>query len=136
MIAPVRALGHGVAAGIRGSCRGSHQVVSSSGNLFDAVARTVPLRPDRPALIFNDERHSLDSLLATADRVAGGLVAAGLQPGQSVSILSDNRRILPRYASGFIEAFSDHLRQIMPISKPTPARAGDGKPAAKRRRKR
>lgn len=65
--------------------------VLSSGNLFDAVARTVPLRPDRAALVFNDECHSLDSLLATADRVAGGLVAAGLQPGQSVSILADNR---------------------------------------------
>ena len=53
-----------------------------------------------------------------------------------LAILSDNRRILPRYASGFIDAFSDHLRQIMPISRPAPARAGDAPPTAKRRRKR
>jgi len=53
-----------------------------------------------------------------------------------LAILSDNRRILPRYASGFIEAFTDHLRRIMPISRPTPTRAGAARPAAKRSRKR
>lgn len=42
-------------------------------------------------MIFGSERRSLDALLAEADRVAGGLVAGGLRPGDCVSVLSDNR---------------------------------------------
>ncbi len=62
-----------------------------SENLFDVVAQVAAARTDRDALIFGSERRSRDSLLAEADRVAGGLVADGLRPGDAVSALSDNR---------------------------------------------
>lgn len=50
-----------------------------------------------------------------------------------LAILSDNRRILPRYASGFIEAFTDYLRAIMPISRPGSTRGGVQQVKNKRR---
>lgn len=52
-----------------------------------------------------------------------------------LAILSDNRRILPRYASGFIEAFTGYLRAIMPISRPT-ASSSSASPRGARERER
>jgi long-chain acyl-CoA synthetase len=62
-----------------------------SENLFDAVATARARRPDHTGLIIGDERLPTRDLLAEADRVAGGLVASGLRPGDCVSVLSDNR---------------------------------------------
>jgi long-chain acyl-CoA synthetase len=62
-----------------------------SENLFDAIAAARPRRPDHTGLIVGDETLTTPDLLAAADRVAGGLVASGLRPGDRVAILSDNR---------------------------------------------
>lgn len=60
-------------------------------NLFDEIARAAGTRMDHTALWFGTTSHSYRSLLETADRVAGGLVGAGLRPGDGVSVLSENR---------------------------------------------
>jgi DNA-binding transcriptional LysR family regulator len=51
-----------------------------------------------------------------------------------LAIISDNRRNLPRYATEFIEGFTDFLRRIMPISGPTSRRGGGRSKTGRRKR--
>ncbi|WP_375458082.1 AMP-binding protein [uncultured Enterovirga sp.] len=58
---------------------------------FDIVARNGRARPDAPALIFEGERISHGEALARAERLAGGLAAAGVKRGDRVGLVSANR---------------------------------------------
>ena len=58
--------------------------------LPDCVALNARWRPDRPALIAGGLRLSWGELAARADRVANGLLAAGVRPGDTVATLLPN----------------------------------------------
>jgi acyl-CoA synthetase (AMP-forming)/AMP-acid ligase II len=58
--------------------------------LFDIVARNARLYPDRLAFAFEDQRITHAAYLARVERLAAGLVDAGIQPGDRIGILSQN----------------------------------------------
>jgi long-chain acyl-CoA synthetase len=57
----------------------------------DILLRSARLRGERPALITSDRSFSHEELSATVDRVAGALGGLGVEPGQRVSLYSQNR---------------------------------------------
>ncbi|MBM4363121.1 MAG: long-chain fatty acid--CoA ligase [Deltaproteobacteria bacterium] len=59
--------------------------------LADVLAPGLALRPDAPAIHFEDRVITPRELDAAANRVAAGLVALGVQPGDRVAIHVDNR---------------------------------------------
>jgi long-chain acyl-CoA synthetase len=54
--------------------------------------------PDRPALVYGDERIGYPELLDRAERLAGGLAARGIGPGEAVALRLPN-------GPGFVTAF-------------------------------
>lgn len=64
--------------------------------LPDWLARRAALHPERPALIAPDGRWSFAELHVWASRIAAGLGAGGLRPGDRVAILAHNH---PAYAA-------------------------------------
>lgn len=58
--------------------------------LFDIVERNARLYPDRLAFALDGERITHADYLARAERLAAGLVRAGIEPGDRIAILSQN----------------------------------------------
>jgi len=58
--------------------------------VFSTVARHAARRPDAPALSGAGRRWSYAQLASDAERLAGGLHEAGVAPGSTFAILSDN----------------------------------------------
>jgi acyl-CoA synthetase (AMP-forming)/AMP-acid ligase II len=56
----------------------------------DLLVRSATQHPDRDALVFPAQRTTYADLLAGARRVARGLVAAGVRPGEHVALLAPN----------------------------------------------
>lgn len=58
--------------------------------LYQVVADSAARFPERPAIIYQDRRISYRELLERVDRLAAGLVALGVQPGDKVAIWMSN----------------------------------------------
>ena len=54
--------------------------------LADLFAATARARPDHPALVFGETRHSYGEVDARSDAIAGGLIARGIGPGDVVGL--------------------------------------------------
>src|SRR3954453_19064179 len=60
----------------------------------DRVRQLAATKPDAPAFITEDHRFSWDSYNRAADRLAGALIASGLEPGDRVaSVLPDGATV-------------------------------------------
>ncbi|HVV77216.1 MAG TPA: long-chain-fatty-acid--CoA ligase [Mycobacteriales bacterium] len=57
----------------------------------DVLRRRAELHPDRPAVSFNDDARTYSDLDLRSSRVANGLAAAGVRPGDRVAVLDRNR---------------------------------------------
>ncbi len=66
--------------------------------LGELVARAAAQFPDKPAILFKDQKISYSELNARVNRVANGLAALGVKPGDRVALYIHN---LPQ----FVEAF-------------------------------
>jgi long-chain acyl-CoA synthetase len=60
------------------------------GNLVDLLMRSAARFPNREALRMDDRRWTYAEALAEVERVAGGLRALGVQPGDRVAIFAEN----------------------------------------------
>jgi long-chain acyl-CoA synthetase len=67
--------------------------------LIDDLYAHAESRGSRPALIYGEERLSYAELLDRAERLAGGLTAGGLAPGDAVALLLPNS---PAFVIGFL----------------------------------
>ena len=54
--------------------------------LADLFAATARARPDHPALVFGETRHSYGEVDARSDAIAGGLIERGIGPGDVVGL--------------------------------------------------
>jgi len=54
------------------------------------LARWATQQPDAPAIVFGDTRRTWAQLRERVQRVAAGLRAAGLQPGDRIAVLDLN----------------------------------------------
>src|SRR3954468_8152056 len=54
--------------------------------LADLFAATARARPDHPALVFGETRHSYGEVAARGDAIAGGLIGRGIGPGDVVGL--------------------------------------------------
>jgi DNA-binding transcriptional LysR family regulator len=104
---------------------------------FDAAARLAGLKPN--VVI---ESHTPHTLLALAEAGHGvavipsqlrtrrhqlrivGLTYLGKPVREKMLILWDRRRPLPRYAAAYCEMLAAHVREIFPITRPTPLKGG------------
>jgi len=102
---------------------------------FDAAARLAGLKPS----IFI-ESHTPHTLLALAEAGHGvavipsqlrtrhhkvrivGLAYLAKPVRERMLILWDRRRTLPRYASAYCEMLAAYVREVFPITRPTPVR--------------
>jgi len=64
----------------------------------DLLVRGACLNPDRDAIVFPDQRRSYKALLNGAIRVACGLLALDVKPGEHVGLMTTNS---PEYVEGF-----------------------------------
>jgi len=64
--------------------------VARQPDLVGLLSRGARLRPDRAALIFEGERRTFAQLEERADRLAGALVAGGIETGDRVGLLLHN----------------------------------------------
>lgn len=70
----------------------SDRVISSpAGDLYATLVDRVALSPDAPFLIDGSRSVSFAGLLSDVDRVAAGLAARGIGPGDRIAIALDNR---------------------------------------------
>jgi DNA-binding transcriptional LysR family regulator len=99
--------------------------------LFDAACRLAHVEPDvfvesgaPPALLALAEHgHGVAMVPSTVrinrQKLRIARVVYRRQPLQSpLVILWERRRPLPRYAEGFFEALAEHMRDVLPISRP------------------
>ena len=68
----------------------SHRVRDNE-SLADVLAAPLALRPDKPALVYEDAAYTYRQLDEIANRIANGLIAAGVRPGDRVALHIDNR---------------------------------------------
>lgn len=103
-------------------------------NTFDAACRLAGLRPTVVA-----ESRTPHTLLSLAEAGHGVAVVPSVLPThryrlriyrlthrrrplrEPLAVLWDKRRLLPRYADAFAASLADHLRSVLPISRPSPA---------------
>ena len=64
----------------------------------DLLVRGARLNPERDAIVFPDQRKSYKALLSGAIRVACGLLALNVKPGEHVGLMTTNS---PEYVEGF-----------------------------------
>lgn len=60
-------------------------------NLSEIIDRSAELRPDHPALVFENHSMSYGELLGSVNRLADAFVKAGVNKGDSVAIILGNR---------------------------------------------
>ena len=48
-----------------------------------------------------------------------GMTYRGKPLRERLAVFWDNRRPLPRYATGFCEMLTEHVREVFPISRPS-----------------
>ena len=71
-----------------GACK--CETLKAMGNLADVVRRASATSPAKPALVTTDRSLTWGEVDHEVDRVAGGLLASGLRPGDRVAILLPN----------------------------------------------
>ena len=73
--------------------------VQENESIADLLAPAIAVAPDKVAIRFEDREITYRELDASADKVASGLAALGIEPGDRVSIHVDNR---PEFISIFL----------------------------------
>jgi DNA-binding transcriptional LysR family regulator len=104
--------------------------------LFDAACRLAGVRPT--VLVESAAAHALLALAEEGHGIA--IIPSILRTDRSpvrimrvthrreplqiaLAVLWDKRRTLPRYAEGFSELLAAHMREVFPISRPSPPKA-------------
>ncbi len=72
-------------------------------NLASVLEQHVRRRPDRPAVVFGDQRLTYAELNAWANRIANGLAASGIGPGDHVAMLCPNVPYFPAVYYGILK---------------------------------
>ena len=95
----------GFAPNIRFESRGPHTLLAMAERRHGVAVIPSALRTDRHAL-----------------RIVG-LTYRGKPLREPLAVFWDKRRPLPRYATGFCEMLTEHMRQVFPITRPTASKA-------------
>src|SRR5260370_21005175 len=88
----------------------------------DALTHQAQTRPKSAAFVFCEEVWTYERLAAEAERLAGGLAARGVGPGDRVALHMINRpsMIVAHYACFKLGAIGSPLRAAIAFSAPSP----------------